>query len=188
MVGKAAASHSAEPDGLGVLASLYHRYYRDLVRLAALLTGDQAAAETVASDCLLAMHGAGDATLTDEQALRFLRRQAVVRSRRAGIPNVHPNGSGPPPGGCGAGPAPGGYAGGPADPRGAATSGFAAQPLIMALRALRPAEREAIVLVVYLELSERQAAGIVGLSEARLRRHLAAGMAALRSHLPGAVG
>jgi DNA-directed RNA polymerase specialized sigma24 family protein len=54
----------------------------------------------------------------------------------------------------------------------------------VALAALPPAQREAVVLTLYLNLTEEQAAAVMRVSQAALRRHLAAAKSALRPVLP----
>ena len=56
--------------------------------------------------------------------------------------------------------------------------------MVLALRALSAGQREAVVLKFYLDLTDEQAAAAMRLSQATLRRHLAAAQAALRGVLP----
>jgi DNA-directed RNA polymerase specialized sigma24 family protein len=120
----------------------YRAYFRQLVRLAALLTGDQDAAEDVACDALAALppwwsNGRGN---TDDVA-RYLQRQVLIRCRR-----IRPR----PPG----------------------TPGFARLPVVRALQELPAQGREAIVLMHYLDLTRPQAAVVAGVSEAALEKRL----------------
>ncbi len=54
----------------------------------------------------------------------------------------------------------------------------------MALQALPAAQREAVVLTLYLDLGEQDAAAAMRVSPAALRRHLAQARAALQAALP----
>jgi DNA-directed RNA polymerase specialized sigma24 family protein len=54
---------------------------------------------------------------------------------------------------------------------------------VLALRALRSSQREAVVLTLYLDLSEEEAAAITGASQAALRRALASAVRTLRAEL-----
>jgi DNA-directed RNA polymerase specialized sigma24 family protein len=71
---------------------------------------------------------------------------------------------------------------------------FRNSAVVRALGALPPAQREAVVLTRYLDLTDEQAAEAMRVSQAALRRHLAAGKAALREVLahesdpPGPLG
>lgn len=71
----------ARSDGPPVECQLHEEYYRQLVRLAALLTGDPDAAEEVAGGVLAALPrcpaGGGD------DVDRYLQRQVLIRCRRA---------------------------------------------------------------------------------------------------------
>ena len=58
--------------------------------------------------------------------------------------------------------------------------------MVLALRSLSAAQREAVVLTVYLDLTHEQAAAAMRVSQAALRRHLAAASTALHAALPGA--
>jgi DNA-directed RNA polymerase specialized sigma24 family protein len=62
---------------------------------------------------------------------------------------------------------------------------FTGLPVVRALCELRQPEREAVVLTLYLDLPEQQAAAVLGLGLGKLRRNLAAGVAALQAHLQG---
>jgi len=58
---------------------LHEAYYRQLVRLAALLTGNPDAAEKVACDALAALPRLPDS----DDVARYLQRQVLIRCRRA---------------------------------------------------------------------------------------------------------
>jgi DNA-directed RNA polymerase specialized sigma24 family protein len=61
---------------------------------------------------------------------------------------------------------------------------FENSAVVLALRTLSAGQREAVVLKLYLDLTDEQAAAAMRLSQAALRRHLAAAQAALRGVLP----
>ena len=111
----------------------------------------------------------------EDDALPYLRRQLVARSRRAtrhhlwdGSRRPRREGTGPP--GC------------------TRTPHQAPQPetsaVTLALRRLPTRQREAIVLTFYLDLSAEQAAAAMRVSAGMLRRHLANATSALRAALP----
>jgi DNA-directed RNA polymerase specialized sigma24 family protein len=150
---------------------LSQAYYRFLVRLAALLTGDLHLAETVAAASCSAVLKAASLGLDGGDALRRLQREIVVRSRRAarevGVGRPH-----------------GAHRRTARGPDADATD-FASLPVVTALRALPARAREALVLTYYLDLTEQQAAAIAGVSLPVLRRNLAAALRALPADLPG---
>jgi DNA-directed RNA polymerase specialized sigma24 family protein len=140
--------------GPPVECQLHEAYYRQLVRLAALLTGDPDAAEVVASDALAALppwRAPGRARADD--VTRYLHRQVLIRCRR-----IRPHTTGAP--------------------------GFARLPVVRALQELPARGREAIVLMHYLDLTRPQAAVVAGVSEAVLEKRLGRAMEMLQSRLP----
>src|SRR5215831_8913216 len=159
----------------GSLPELYHKQYRSLFRLALLLTGDPDAAEAVVVDCFAAWCRPRKRPQAEDDALPYLRRQLVARSRRArhhhlwdGSRRPRREGTGPP--GCTRTPHQA-----PRPETSAVTS---------ALRKLPTGQREAIVLTLYLDLNAEQAAAAMRVSPATLRRHLAKATSALRAALP----
>ena len=66
--------------GPPVQCQLHDAYYRPLVRLAALLTGDPDAAEVVACDALAALPDSLESGRDD--ITRYLQRQVLIRCRR----------------------------------------------------------------------------------------------------------
>ena len=84
-----------QPGGTALppLESLYRAHYTALVRLAALLTGDAVLAESVAADSMAALLSGSLGIRPPEPHLFWLRRQVVVRSRRAA--RGRPAGTGP---------------------------------------------------------------------------------------------
>lgn len=145
-----------------MVSALYAAQYRSVVRLAVLLVGDVAAAEEVAQDSFIAMHGAWRRLQDRDKALCFLHQFVVSRSRS--IPQRRTLGGLSEPG-RGASPQP---------ERG---------PVISALRGLPPRQREALVLRFYLDLPAAQVASAMGISQAAVTRHTARAMAAMSSVL-----
>jgi DNA-directed RNA polymerase specialized sigma24 family protein len=138
----------------------YLAHYRSFVRLAALLTGDDGLAEQVTQDSFVTWcRSAGWPRRAEADQARLLRL-VIVRSRRAG--------------GC--------SAESPAQSE-RMTTALADMPVVRALAELPRPQREAVVLTLYLELSEQQAAAAVGVGRAALRRHLASGVQAM-SRMP----
>jgi len=168
----AAVQHSTGQEICPALAGLWHTHHRSLVRLAALLTGDNGSAETVVLDSFVALHRLHRCGLARNDALRTLRRLVVAMSRRAGHGHPLAGGvQGPPPSG----------AAGHGRPAGAPGRRPA---VVTALRALPAAQREAVVLTLYLDLGEQDAAAAMRVSPAALRRHLALARSALQAALP----
>lgn len=133
---------------------LHEAYYRQLVRLAALLTGDPELAEEVACAALagLPQCRANGGARSDEVA-RYLQRQVLIRCRQA-----RPRRPGPP--------------------------GFAKLPVVRALQELPPYGREAVVLTHYLDLTRTQAAIVAGVSEEVLQKRLGRALRTLQVRLP----
>jgi DNA-directed RNA polymerase specialized sigma24 family protein len=207
-----AAESGAGQDAHPTLADVYRTDYQTLFRLAALLTGDTGTAEAVVLDSFADLRPRKNLQ-TREGALRCLRRQVVTRSRRAAHRRRAHGGRGTPAGG-GTGASAGGGTGAPAGggtgapagggtgaPAGGGTGApvaglsgrvgsqrdslrFENSAVVLALRTLSAGQREAVVLKLYLDLTDEQAAAAMRLSQAALRRHLAAAQAALRGVLP----
>jgi DNA-directed RNA polymerase specialized sigma24 family protein len=77
------AARAAAAEAYQAVTAMYGEQYRPLVRLAALLTGDQGTAERVAQDCFVALHRAWRQAWDDQAALAWLRHAVVSRSRAA---------------------------------------------------------------------------------------------------------
>jgi DNA-directed RNA polymerase specialized sigma24 family protein len=168
--GHRSAHDAPEQAACQALTRLYTDHYRTLVRLAALLTGDAGCAEDVVVDAYVALCSAGRVEAGD-RALSYLRRQVVIRSRRAAASRPGRVCATSPAAGAAAQPCVGGCTEGPAN--GSEGCRFGTLPVVLGLMTLRPAQREAIVLTGYLDLPERQAAAVAGMTQAALRRHLA---------------
>jgi DNA-directed RNA polymerase specialized sigma24 family protein len=164
-----AARSGAEQEPCPALAELFHLHYRALFRLAALLTGDTGTAQTVVLNAFAALARPGEGGCGD--GLPWLRSLVVTRSRRL----MRQRGA------AGRGqPVPAGTAG---DEPNAAR--FESAAVVAALQALPAGQREAIVLSLYLDLTDEQAAAAMRVSPATVRHFLAAARTRLRTLLPG---
>jgi RNA polymerase sigma-70 factor (sigma-E family) len=165
---------AAQPDANHAVTALYLAHYRPLVRLAALLVQDLAAAEEVVQDAFVAVHAAWRRLPDADHALSYLRRSVIDRSRsvlrhRAVADKLAPAVS-------------------PATP-GAGREGSVEverSAFVAALWTLPAAQREVVVLRYFADLPETQVASATGISEAAVRSQAAAAMSSLRSELGGA--
>ena len=156
------------------LTALYSLHYRSLVKLAALLVADTAAAEEIVQDAFIAMHTAWRKLSDTDRALSYLRQSVVNRSRsvlrhRVAVSKIAPKHA-------------------PDMP--AAEQGtiiqFERSALVSALRTLPPRQREALVLRYYADLSEAQIASAMGISTGAAKSHTARAVASLRAALESA--
>jgi DNA-directed RNA polymerase specialized sigma24 family protein len=160
------------------MSTLWEKYYRPLVRLAALLTGDPGAAEAVVCDVLAALRPRPPIDPDpSEEVLLYLQQRVLARTRRIRWPGAASAGNGR--GRCGGqdsvqidAQAPG-LAGRPA------ATDFASLPIVRALQELPRRGREAVVLTHYLDLSEHEAALVAGVPPTALHRSLSAAMRVL---------
>ena len=153
--------HGAGPSAGPAGSLLCEKYYRSLLQLAALLTGDAAVAEAVVADALAALPPAAAGWYPDD-TVRHLQRLVLVRCRRAGRYRRLSAASEQQP-----------------------ASDFGRLPVVMALLGLPRSAREAVVLTHYLDLPAAQAAAMAGVSEALLTANLAAAMLAFDDRLIG---
>jgi RNA polymerase sigma-70 factor (sigma-E family) len=151
------------------LAAMYGDHYRCLIGLALLLVQDLSTAQDVVQDSFVAMHTAWRRQRDSDEALAYLHRSVVNRSRSAPRHGavIEPNASPPGPGIPGTEP-------------GALTSPEHAT-VVGALRSLPARQREALVLRYYGDLPEAQVAAAMGVSQAAVRRHLARATAAVQT-------
>lgn len=157
-----------------LLTTLYTSHYRELVRLAAFLTGDRDNAEEVVQDAYVAVHGSWRRVRELDKAEAYLRTAVVnasrSRLRRRQVARKHR----------------------PEPLRDVASAeSFAVEharreTVLAALRALPARQREAVVLRYYGDLSEAQTAAAMGCSAGAVKSHTSRAMAALRPLLEDA--
>jgi RNA polymerase sigma-70 factor (sigma-E family) len=149
---------------------LFVTHYRPLVRLAALLLHDAAAAEEVAQDAFVALHRAWRRLREPDRAEAYLRQIVVNRCRsalrhRAVVDRFLRRE-------------------GPEETMPSAESGAIAAEnhaeVLAALRRLPTRQREALILRYYGDLSEAQVAEAMGISPGAVKSHTARGLARLR--------
>jgi RNA polymerase sigma-70 factor (sigma-E family) len=167
MAGAALGSVAAHWDADRAVTVMYGEHYGSLVRMAALLVGDVAMAETVVQDSFVAMHSAWRRLRNGESALAYLHQCVVNRSRSALrhqsatgrhtarlVPCLRSTGRETPP-----------------------LLEFA---VVRALRTLPLRQREALVLIYCGDLTEAQAASAMGIKPGAVKSHLAGAIEALR--------
>jgi DNA-directed RNA polymerase specialized sigma24 family protein len=142
-------AENAEDPAYQVLAALYAKHSRSLLRIAVLLISDIATAETIVQNAFAAIYDERRRLGDTEAAAAFLLRAVICGTRSAA--------SRKPPG---------------------SAAGDSAEygAVIDALRTLKPAQREALVLRYYASLSDKQAAVAMGIRLGELKAHVASGM------------
>jgi RNA polymerase sigma-70 factor (sigma-E family) len=161
----------AGEDADRAVTALYLSYYRPLVRLAALLVRDLAAAEEIVQDSFVAVHSAWRRHPDADLALSRLRRSVVDRSRRvmrnqAVAGNLAPTLAPDRP---------------PAGPRQSLELGRSA--FISALWTLPARQREVVVLRYFADLPEAQVASAAGIRRGAVKAHAARALSSLRAEL-----
>jgi RNA polymerase sigma-70 factor (sigma-E family) len=162
-----------ETVGMG-LADLHRAHYRSLVRLAAILLGDAAAAEEVAQDAFAGAMAAAPRIEDPDKLLAYVRQAVVNRARsrlrRRAVASrpwrrtpeaVLPT------------------------PEETAVIGARRAAVVEALRTLSARQRECLALRYYLELSDTEVAAALGLSAGSVKQHIARGLANLEGRLEG---
>ncbi len=151
------------------LRDLYREHRVPLVRLAALLVGDEA--EEVVHDAFVRTHVAWDRLRDPERALSYLR-SAVLNGARSRLRHLrvvertvlaHP--------GLGA------------SAETAVMAGEEHRRVIDALRSLPGRQKECLALRYYLDLSEAEIATALGISPGSVKTHVHRGLAALAERL-----
>ena len=153
------------------LTELYAAHYRRLVRSAWMLVHDVPTAEEVVQDAFVSMHDAWQRLRDAENAVAYVRRAVVNRSRSVMRHQmvVEKYLEEPPPDM-------------PSAEHGALVS-LERAAVVAALQRLTARQREAIVLRYYADLSEGEIAEVMGISRGAVKSHTARGMAALRAAL-----
>jgi RNA polymerase sigma-70 factor (sigma-E family) len=157
-----------------LLTTLYTTHYRELVRLAAFLTGDRDNAEEVVQDAYVKVHSSWRRVRELDKAEAYLRvavvNQARSRLRRKQVAQKHrPE---PPPD--------------VASAESYAMEHAQRDAVLVALRELPRRQREAVVLRYYGDLSEAQTAEAMGCSVGAVKSHTSRAMQSLRPLLEGA--
>jgi RNA polymerase sigma-70 factor (sigma-E family) len=150
-----------------ILAGLFAQHYVALVRLTAMLLRDLTAAEEVVQDAFVAIHGRRLLQRNPDEALAYLRRAVVSRSRsvlRHRAVGEHPP---QPPGEHGT------------------MVRLETSAVTTALGTLPRRQCEAVILRYYADLSETETAAAMGIPEGAVNSHAHRGMAALRQRLDG---
>ena len=158
------------------LVALYTAHYRSMVRIAALLLHDTAAAEDVVQDAYVAMHGSWRGLRDPDKALAYLR-QAVVNRSRSRLRHLKVADRHAPP------LLPAEATTGTSSAETAAMSTLDREHVMRALRSLPQRQREVLVLRYYADLSEAQIADAMGISTGAVKSHASRGAAALRQTL-----
>ena len=151
-----------------LLTTLYTAHYRELVRLAAFLTGDRDNAEEVVQDAYVKVHGSWRGVRELDKAEAYLRtavvnlsrsrlrhRQVVAKHRPEPLPDM-------------------------ASAETGAMAHVQRDLVLQALHALPRRQREAVVLRYYGDLTEAQTATAMGCSVGAVKSHTSRAMAALR--------
>jgi len=146
------------------MAPLYQEHYRSLVRLAALLVSDLAAAEEIVQEAFAEAHGQWSTLPDSDAALRYLRQSLIRRSRT--LTQFQPV----------------------SDTRAAGLPASGGEAIVLAaLRALPARQREVLVLRYFADLPEAEIASVTGTRIAVIRSYATRGMSSLRTGLPGNV-
>ena len=142
---------------------LYDTHYRDLIRLAALLANDVTIAEEFVQDAFVTMHSAWRQLRDSDEALSYLRRTVVSRSRSHRPAHPEPPGRQP------------------ALPDGGQVIIYPEPDPLAALRTLPSRQREALVLRYYADFPDTQVAFVMGISTRAVNNHIARGMFSLQA-------
>ncbi|HVF06026.1 MAG TPA: SigE family RNA polymerase sigma factor [Frankiaceae bacterium] len=151
------------------LGALYAAHYRSLVRLAALLLDDPQSCEDVVQDAYLRVHRSWRRIGDQNKALAYLRQTVVNLSRSALRRRLVAQRHAPRP-----------------DRSAQADAAYATverDALVRALRTIPRREREAVVLRYYGDLTEAQAADVMGCSVGSVKGYTSRGLARLGTRL-----
>jgi RNA polymerase sigma-70 factor (sigma-E family) len=159
--------HSAAPGARQQVTALYQEHALALVKLAVLMTGDQASAEDVVQDAFLALYRRWPSLRDTGKAVSYLRSSVLngcrmihrVKYRRRGIALELPVAA--------------------ASAETEALLGEAHREALAALRRLPARQREAVVLRYCLDMTEDQAAQAMGVSRGTVKSSTHRGLAAL---------
>jgi RNA polymerase sigma-70 factor (sigma-E family) len=173
MPGREPSGSGSPQDADREVTALYLTHYRPLVRMAALLVQDLAAAEEIVQDSFVAVHAAWRRLPDAEHALSYLRRSVVDRSRAALQRHVVVDKLAPD------------VPSGPDLPSGPGEASIEVErsAFISALWTLPPRQREVVVLRYFADLPETQVASATGISETAVKAYTAQAMSSLRTEL-----
>lgn len=160
-----------DPERERAFSALFDREYARMVRVARVLVGDEQTAEDVVQDAFVSVYASWHRIRSEADTPGYLYRSVVngarSRLRRLGVArrlHLAPASAVP-------------------SAEDAALAGLATGPLLTVLRTLSRREREVVLLRYYLDLSEAETAGILGLSRGSVKAYGSRGLAALRSTL-----
>lgn len=156
------------------LAELHRTEYRSLVRLAAILLGDAAAAEEVTQDAFAGALAA-QGRMTDPDKLLAYVRSAVLNRARSRLRR----------GAVAARPWRRAAEAVVPSPEDAAVVGSRRALVLAALRTLPRRQRECLALRYYLDLSDTEVAAALGVSVGSVKQHISRGLDNLASRLEG---
>ncbi|MEU9127919.1 SigE family RNA polymerase sigma factor [Kitasatospora sp. NPDC048540] len=167
----AAAAAAADASGASVdqLTETYQAHYRSLLRLAALLLDDLSSCEDVVQEAFIRVHAARRRVRDPEKTLAYLRQTVVnlsrstLRRRILGLrllPKPMPD---------------------MASAEEGAYDALERDRLRSALRGLQRRQREVLVLRYYADLTEAQAAEVLGISVGSVKAYGSRGLTALRA-------
>jgi RNA polymerase sigma-70 factor (sigma-E family) len=154
------------------LSDLYRSHYRSLVRMAALLLDDVAAAEEVVQDAFVQLHRSWGRVTDDSKRAAYLRsivlngarsrgRRRSIGRRLEAIPPARADESA----------------------EASALRHEDRRAMLAALRALPDRQRDCLVLRYYLDLPEAEIAATLGISAGSVKTHTHRGIAALERAL-----
>ena len=141
---------------------LYDTHYRALIRLAALPVSDVTIAEEIVQDAFVTMHSAWRQLRDGDEALSYLKRTVVSRSRSRRPAHPEPPGR-------------------QALPDGGQVITYPEPGPLAALRTLPSRQREALVLRYYADFPETEVASLMGISTRAVNNHIARGMFSLQA-------
>jgi RNA polymerase sigma-70 factor (sigma-E family) len=150
------------------LAGAFRTHQQELIRLAAFILGDRAAAEDAVQDVFATLHERQHLLADPEDPLPYLRRsvingcRTVVRRRRLMLRHDHKNQPAP-----------------ALTTEESALLSEARREVLAALATLPRRRREVLVLRFYLDLTEAQIAETLGISQGTVKSTAARGLAAL---------
>lgn len=161
---------SLDPDAL--VADLFAREGRSLVRLASIFCDDKDAAEDLVQEAFIRLHRSADRIHEPDRAPAFLRSIVINLARdhnRRGLMSLRHRSSMVQ----------------PSTTEHVEDDALAADRQVLdALRQLPERQRSCLVLRYYLQLSESETADTLGVSKSSVKTHCRRGLAALESLLP----